>query len=175
MTDPTATWLPIERRTRRGEAQVAFVAMLNQQTDDCVLWPFSKTSWGYGHLQVDGKMRQVHRLACEHLHGPPPTDLHQAAHTCGVRLCVNSRHLRWATRKENEADKVKHGTAGRQPRGEKCLMAKLTASQVTEIRNRYGDGGHTHRSLASEYGVAHCTVGFIIRGESWTSIQGPAS
>lgn len=75
----------------------------------CLIWEHG-TAKGYGVIRVDGQQRYVHRLACEEINGPPPTPEHQAAHNCGNPLCCNPLHLRWATRLENEADKVIHGT-----------------------------------------------------------------
>lgn len=65
---------------------------------------------GYGLIRIDGVMCRVHRLVCIRRHGPPPTDDLEAAHSCGNAGCVNPRHIRWATRFENAADKKLHGT-----------------------------------------------------------------
>lgn len=51
---------------------------------------------------------RVARLVLEWAAGPPPTDLHEAGHTCPKgenEICVNPEHLRWMTRDENEAHK----------------------------------------------------------------------
>lgn len=80
--------------------------------DDCLLWPFSKSNKGYGTINHDGRNLTVSRFLCAEVNGPPPTPDHVAAHSCGRGHtgCVNPRHLRWATRTENEADKIIHGT-----------------------------------------------------------------
>lgn len=79
-------------------------------TSDCVEWPFYKLARGYGRLG-DGK--SAHRAMCIMAHGAPPFDGAQAAHNCGNASCVNPAHLRWATAKENEEDKYRHGTRRR--------------------------------------------------------------
>lgn len=83
-------------------------SLLAIETDECVLWRHATNSAGYGQIGVNGRSTGVHVIACEYRHGPRPEGLH-AAHYCGVKLCVNPRHLRWATRSENEYDKVRHG------------------------------------------------------------------
>lgn len=50
----------------------------------------------------------VARLLLTWYAGPPPSDLHEAGHTCPDgenSLCVNPGHLAWQTREENEAHK----------------------------------------------------------------------
>lgn len=78
--------------------------------DDCLTWPYGKSD-GYGIMVVDGKCCKVHRLACEEVSGSPPSPKHEAAHSCGNGHlgCVNPRHLRWRTHKENMREMVEHG------------------------------------------------------------------
>ena len=76
--------------------------VLPYQGDGCLIWPFATTA-GYGRL--DDKL--VNRLVCEAEHGPPPFPKAEAAHSCDVRACVARKHLHWATRKENEDDKLR--------------------------------------------------------------------
>lgn len=87
-----------------------FTQLLAIETDDCVLWPHATNNKGYGLVQTNGKAQTVHSVACAMHYGPRPTGK-QVAHSCGVRACMNYRHLRWVTPAENEADKRLHGTA----------------------------------------------------------------
>lgn len=82
-------------------------------SDECLIWPYSKNGVGYGQIRKGYEKLLVHRIACEALHGPPPTQKHEAAHNCGKGHlgCCNPHHLRWATRAENQADRKIHGTA----------------------------------------------------------------
>ena len=77
---------------------------------DCLIWPFARDSDGYGQIALDGRVRHVHRIICEKTHGPPPTPTHEAAHSCGNGYlgCVNRRHLRWKTHKENMEEMSRH-------------------------------------------------------------------
>lgn len=69
---------------------------------------------GYMMLMLtDGptrKCRAVHRLVCHAFHGEPPTPDHHAAHNDGDRGNNRATNLRWATPKENTADRYIHGT-----------------------------------------------------------------
>src|SRR3546814_15498376 len=68
---------------------------------------------------------------CVLAHGEPVGDRDQAAHKCGRPKCVNPRHLRWATHRENMADKAIHGTETIDERNGKTT---LTEEDVRAIR-----------------------------------------
>lgn len=125
--------------------------------DDCLLWPYPgvRSSKGYAYIDRGGKRRGVHRLLCEIKHGPPPTPKHVAAHSCGKGHlgCVNPKHLRWATGKENRHDMIAHGTA---PRGQRQALAILTEESVREIRA--WKGVIRGCELAKLYGVSQTTI-----------------
>lgn len=80
--------------------------------DECLTWPYARTLAGYGALKLNGQLT-VSRFVCELAHGAPSSEDLVAAHSCGKghEGCVNPKHLRWATQKENMADKIIHGTA----------------------------------------------------------------
>lgn len=149
--------------TARGAAQRTYDRLLATETDDCLLWPHSLNTPGYGQLGLGNKVvGQVHVLACEHHHGLRPEGM-QVAHSCGNRPCMNGRHLRWATPVENAADRVEHGT---DLRGEKSPAARLTEAQVHAIRHAH-TLGITAVTLAAEYGVARRTINSIWQRKSW--------
>jgi hypothetical protein len=70
---------------------------------------------GYKRVNLrspDGNNRavKVHRLICAAFHGPSPTDKPEVAHRDGTRDNNQPDNLRWASRKENVADQMAHGT-----------------------------------------------------------------
>ncbi len=129
---------------------------------ECILWPHSR-SRGYGVMKVEGKPQAVHRLSCTQHHGPAPTPNHVAAHSCRNKHCFNPRHLRWATPKENQADRIADGTNLRGTDHPGCV---LTESDVRHIRDEVSRGT-TQQSLADHYGVSRSTVTAIVGGVTW--------
>lgn len=133
--------------------------------DECLLWPYGKTSAGYGVVSVDGKQRLVHRYVCEIANGPPSPEQTDAAHNCGNGHigCANPKHLRWATRSENMRDCRGHGTIRY---GEAHLRAKLTAAQVCEIRS----SPDLRKNLASRFGVSPALITLVRQRKVWVHI-----
>lgn len=113
--DPVAGG-PMQTKAPFGAPRKFLDAALEYAARDCLVWPFATDTDGYGVIKIDGRLRNVHRVICERAHGPSPTPKHEAAHDnfgrpCISEACVNPRHLRWATRTENEHDKRKHSRA----------------------------------------------------------------
>lgn len=127
--------------------------------DECLIWPFYRGPNGRG---VFGDTSAPHAM-CVEAHGNPPTPEHEAAHSCGRghEGCVNPRHLRWATAKENEADKVLHGTLRR---GTDINTNKLSENDVRQIRSSTNESGV---SLAKRFGVTPAQISSIRRRRSW--------
>lgn len=102
---------------------------LTEVLDECIEWPF-RCSGGYGHVsrRVPGAP-SASRVVCYMVYGAPPTRKHQAAHSCGKghKGCVNWRHLSWKTPRENEADKLLHGT------DRASVVARLRAERAARI------------------------------------------
>lgn len=137
--------------------------------DDCLTWPFKMRPNGYGEIrQTDGTRMAASRYMCVLVNGGPPDPSYQAAHSCGNGHlgCVNPRHLRWATRLENEADKRIHGTL---MLGEDHPASKLTESDVRQIRALQGT--MTHAGIASLFGIARSTVGLIVNRKNWAWLE----
>lgn len=76
---------------------------------------------GYVHVTttIDGRGKRVavHRMVALAFLGQPPSPLHQVAHGDGDPSNNHAANLRWATAKENQADRVRHGTAKRHADG----------------------------------------------------------
>ena len=161
--DPSTTLIP-----SRGKVAcyVENLLSLAKYPDECILWPFS-VAGGYGAISWSGHMDRAHRVICRLVHGNPASDSLEAAHRCGVKACVNPTHIRWATRSENEQDKVMHGKVAR---GSIQGLAKLTEEDVMTIRDRLSSG-ETGRSLAAEYGVSASAVSHIKIRATWAWLK----
>lgn len=118
------------------------------------------TNWGYKsiwlHMEGKGFSRLVHVLVALAFIGPKPTPRHEVAHWNNRPADNRSKNLRWATSKQNCADKERHGT---QPRGMDYSNAKLTDSQVRKIRALFAKG-RTQAELARKFNVSD---GFMCR------------
>lgn len=88
--------------SKRGEGKT--IKWLRAHTDYshdwCLIWPFVSKLHGYGQFGYLGKNYYAHRFMCELAHGPAPSPLHEAAHSCGRghEGCVNPQHLSWKTK-----------------------------------------------------------------------------
>lgn len=65
----------------------------------CWLWTAS-TRNGYGAITWRGRMVYAHRVSWSLVHGPIPAGL-MIDHLCHTTRCVNPRHLRVVTHKQN--------------------------------------------------------------------------
>lgn len=152
--------------TARGDLKRFALGAATLNTDECIIWPYlGSVAHGYGQLFLNGRTVKAHRFVCEIAHGKCPSDKRHAAHSCGVRLCVNPKHLRWATPKENAKDKESHGTV---LRGEDAPWSKLSQSDVLEIRNL--SGSIPNKKIAEIYNVSISAIASIISGRNWAHI-----
>lgn len=153
----------VRTHAKAGEPMRWIVETAAYAGDDCVPWPFGMYSTGYGSLNLPtGGSMQASRMMCEVVNGPAPEASMQAAHICGRghRGCMTPRHLYWADRTENEADKVAHGTSNR---GVGNGHAKITPEIVHAIRVS-SDGP---AALARRYEISAPTICDIRARRSW--------
>lgn len=154
-----------------GSAQTYFFeVVLKYEGDDCLIWPFCKGAHGYGDLRLNGKRETVSRLACKLVHGEPPAQNYDAAHTCGQGAvgCCNPKHLYWATRKQNVQDTIAHG---RHARGEQQVTSKLTEDRVREIKQLLKAGKLYQHQIADMYGVSRSAILKIHLGKCWAWLE----
>lgn len=138
-------------------------ALLVEQ-DECLLWPYSMQSNGYGDFNTkDTGHLLAHVYICQEAHGPRP-GRDDAAHSCGTRLCCNKRHLSWKSRWANLEDRREHGTM---TEGESHASVILTAEQVKYVRAMVAPPGASWAELARSLGVHPNTLYAIREGRSW--------
>jgi len=160
---PPRAPFPGEGKVKECKTRKFIQEALNYDGNDCLIWPFSFTR--KPKVKINKKNVLVCRLICEIKYGKPPTDKYDAAHSCGKGKegCVNPNHLRWATKEENEADKIIHGTTNR---GERHGLSKLTKKEVVEIK-KYILQGRTDGFLSKNFGVTRSCINSIRKGKSW--------
>lgn len=136
--------------------------------DDCLPWPFAKDQHGYGQLWFKGSLTGAHRVTCTKAHGKPPSEKHDASHSCGKghEGCVNPNHLRWDTRSGNFADKNDHGTLAF---GEDHVSAKLSDDDVRQIKAMAESV--MQKDIAALFGVSRPTISAIVTGKRWAHVQ----
>lgn len=110
--------------------------------------------------------KKIHQLVCEAVYGPCPV---------GMEVCHNDRdtlhndywNLRYDTRKNNQADRIIHGT---DQAGERNHQAELNWTKVREIRRRHDDG-ESQKALALEYNVRIPCISRIVNNLRWVEEQ----
>jgi predicted XRE-type DNA-binding protein len=133
--------------------------------DACWPWTGAKFPDGYGYFSLGGIGRCAHRVAfllsggilnCGDLclHGP-----------CNNPSCCNPSHLSAGdSKKNNGSDKERDGTKAV---GSIHGKAKLTESQVIEIRCLYESKTMTQQAIANIFGVDRSQIGNIVRRKYW--------
>lgn len=158
----------------------------------CWLWTGAVNDSGYGVIAVGGRQRRA-TFAALVLHGRTPEAGVYVLHRCDQPACVNPDHLFTGTQLDNMKDCVSKGRMPSGPglprargdrhwtrtqpekvralvkRGEACPTAKLTASQVTEIRRRRVSGEQM-KPIARAYGVSRALIGQIVNRRIWREI-----
>lgn len=145
--------------------------------------PIKKSQWicrGYKavSIQNNGKQKKafVHHLMLESFVGERP-DGYQCRHLDSNPLNNNLSNLKWGTRSENQMDRL---LVGRDNRGSKHGMSKLTKEQVIQIKKlglesnksvRKIDSGGNYKNIAKMFNISPSTVGAIIKGRSWNWIK----
>lgn len=151
-------------RASPGDALDWFNSHKNYDGDGCLTWPFYRLSNGYAGMTIDGRGASAGRVMCEAVHGPPPFDYYQAAHSCGKghEACIHPKHLRWATPSENNQDKKEHKT---DLSAERSKIKKLTWEDVRKIRALAGTMSNS--KIAKLFPVGRENIGYIVRGITW--------
>lgn len=132
---------------------------------ECVLWPHSFGSTGYGQVRRDGRTRKAHRAAWEDAYGPIPAGTF-VCHRCDNRACVNPAHLFLGTHLENMADMRQKG---RSNRGSKNGKAVLTEEKAVYAMARLLVG-EEQQSVAQAFGVSRPAINMLWNGKRWAHV-----
>lgn len=101
---------------------------------------------------------RVHRLVLWAFVGSCPP-AHEAAHTDGNPKNNAVLNLRWATKAENEWDKIGHGTR----------PLKFTPQDILNIRRRL-TYGESQSSIARRFNVHQTSIHKIKTGKAWSHV-----
>jgi hypothetical protein len=133
----------------------------------------------YASVQMGkGKMRPIHQLVAEAFLGPCPAG-QEVMHRDDSGRNPRLDNLRYGTHKENSADMMQKGRAASH-RGEDNGRARLTTSQVIEIRQALADAPLCPKrnarvvgfldKLAARYGVSKNTIEGIGLRHGWAHV-----
>ena len=138
------------------------------EPDDCWPWWHGVNQAGYGQFSVHGRAKPAHRIAYELTYGP--TELH-VLHTCDNPACCNPSHLVAGTPADNAADRDVKGRLGtdRGAKGEEHWKAKLTESDVREIRRLRAEGV-SRAALVKQFQVSGGVIYKIITRQTWKHV-----
>uniref|UniRef100_A0A6M3J2R7 Putative homing endonuclease n=1 Tax=viral metagenome TaxID=1070528 RepID=A0A6M3J2R7_9ZZZZ len=137
----------------------------------CWNWNRSVTRHGYGSIRFNSAPHcnhslGVHTVAYRMCVGPVPDGI-MVLHDCGNRRCCNPRHLYLGTAQDNANDRERDG---RTTHGLEQHNARLTESQVVEIRRRM-KAGEPAKYLAVEYGITQPSVRCAGLGLTWKHLN----
>lgn len=147
----------------KGEAAAFLFDNVGYNGDGCLTWPFSTMPTGYGALGYLGEQHYAHRFMCELVNGPPPSPIHEAAHSCGRGKfgCVDPRHLTWKTPTGNALDSREHGTQARNPWGPKGKISRRQIAEIWALKGR-----ETQAVTGKKFDISASTVRDIYLGRS---------
>lgn len=136
----------------------------------CWEWTARRFKNGYGSIRSGDRQLLAHRIAWELTRGPIPSGL-LICHHCDNPPCVRPSHLFLGTHQMNLDDCRRKGRAAKPDQttraSESNGAAKLTASKVRRLRERYRRGGVTQAALAREYKVSIPLIEKILGGRLW--------
>jgi hypothetical protein len=132
------------------------------ESNGCWIWSGAKDKDGYGKLRWNKRYLRAHRWAYEVSYGTIPDGLH-VCHACDNPSCCNPGHLFLGTNAENRRDSVQKG---RQARGRRSGMVKLTKEQVIYIRS----SRQTAKVLAAQFKVSISLIYQIKTKQVWKHV-----
>lgn len=127
------------------------------------------------------RTRYVHRLVAFAFLGDPPEGKRQVNHINAVRTDNQPENLEWASSQDDADHRVRMGLIPRGPahsarlcqrdaKGESNPSAKLTESQVREIRRRYA-AGENGAALGRIFGIAQTGVSKMVNRLTWKHVD----
>lgn len=117
----------------------------------------------YPYYQLGkGRSLSAHKAVALAFLGPVPPGM-EVRHIDGDHANPRLINLAYGTPKQNQADRVKHGT---HLRGERHPTSKLKQSQVEEIKRRVA-AGEKQALLAAEFDTTQSNISLIASGERW--------
>jgi hypothetical protein len=138
--------------------------------DECWIWNGPTTGGkGYGRIKVFGKNRYAHRVSWIIHFGEIPAGM-LVCHHYDTPTCQNPSHFFLGTFQDNHDDSVQKGRQ-RKACGGDHGHAKITDTDVKEIRRLRTTKTLTQTKIASRYGVSEATISNIVKRKVWAHVK----
>lgn len=140
----------------------------------CLEWCGRTNKRGYGSVHFQGKERRVNRVAWMLHFGEIPARL-EVCHRCDNPSCFEPSHLFLGTHSDNMRDAAQKKRIVAL-RGKDHWNARLTNSQVRQIRRLYKTGPYYHgkltaKEIAARFKISKATVYLIEKRVRWPHLQ----
>ena len=139
-------------------------SMVDIKPDGCWKWNGSINAMGYARIRINKKYLGVNRLSYSVFKGDIPGGIF-VCHSCDHPYCVNPEHLFLGTQTDNMRDCR---------RKDRCALAKLTSSQVEEVKailKHKSTLRLTLRQIGAAFGVTASAVHHIGSGIRWSESE----
>ena len=162
---------PTNRRYRYGRTGADIMTMVLAIEPDHVTGcrivdgVFGTNGQGYPNASVNGKLQSITRVVLSEKLGRKLAPEMKACHTCDTPSCASPDHLWEGTHQDNMNDR---DAKGRNARGERTSVAKLTDDDVRMIRATYD---RNSAELSDMYGVTQATIMKVVNRKSWTHVE----
>jgi len=136
---------------------------------NCLLWTGAKNSQGYGVISYMGRVYRVHRLAMYlWKEGFDINSKLVVQHLCNTPACVNYKHLSVSTQKKN----MEYSSSlGRIRKGEDNIFARLTESDVRNLKKMVGEAVFSKAEIARRFKISRRHLYYIINNERWSHLD----
>jgi hypothetical protein len=145
------------------------------ESDKCWPWKLYCDPRGYGRVKRKKKNYSAHRIAYQ-LHYLNGRQLRleglNVCHKCDNPPCCNPSHLFLGTQKKNLDDAITKGRLFSLPprKGSENGRAKLTDSDVAEIRAAYEPRYGALTELSKRFGVSRGVIWKVVNNRSWKHV-----
>jgi hypothetical protein len=159
-SDPAPKGMRTARNRGKGKVFHWLCKHVTYDEKKCLFWPFSKSEGYPAAVGYQGKIYKPTRLMCLLANGAPPSEKHQASHTCcqGNKGCIHPRHLVWKTRSEARRHEARNGRKSYGRGG------KITPAEAIEIRALHNKMPPSE--IGKMYGLSAHRIYEILRGHS---------
>jgi hypothetical protein len=149
--------------SRKNTVEDFHARYIPEPNSGCWIWLGTLERNGYARFGGVRYRVLVHRFSYKLHHGKLPKHM-CVLHRCDIRCCVNPDHLFLGTRKDNAIDCT---SKGRNSRGERNGLSKLTEADVRQIRN---DPRPAYVIWKEHSNIAYSTIKRIKSKKTWRHV-----